>query len=103
MIPLARFVPSSRGWAGRPSKDRLAIASAFVAQGRVRIFSRQTVVECGGRRHPTAADLRLGKGQFHFGEFARMELPQFPRLDGHRSAQALSGRPLPNRSSRRRL
>ena len=31
-IPLARFVPSSRGWVGRPSKDRLAIASAFVAK-----------------------------------------------------------------------
>ena len=32
MIPLARFIPSSRGWIGRPSKDRLAIASAFVAK-----------------------------------------------------------------------
>ena len=30
MIPLARFVPSARGWIGRPSKDRLAIACAFV-------------------------------------------------------------------------
>ena len=32
MIPLARFVPCSRGWMGQPSKDRLAIASAFVAK-----------------------------------------------------------------------
>ena len=32
MIPLARFVPCGRGWVGRPSKDRLAIASAFVAK-----------------------------------------------------------------------
>ena len=32
MIPLARFVPSSRGWVGRPSKDRLAVARAFVAK-----------------------------------------------------------------------
>jgi len=32
MIPLARFVPCGRGWIGRPSKDRLAIASAFVAK-----------------------------------------------------------------------
>src|SRR6478672_376063 len=32
MIPLARFVPSARGWIGRPSKDRLAIACAFVAK-----------------------------------------------------------------------
>ena len=29
MIPLARFVPCGQGWMGRPSKDRLAIASAF--------------------------------------------------------------------------
>ena len=32
MIPLARFIPTSRGWIGRPSKDRLAIANAFVAK-----------------------------------------------------------------------
>jgi hypothetical protein len=32
MIPLARFIPCARGWVGRPSKDRLAIASAFVAK-----------------------------------------------------------------------
>ena len=29
MIPLSRFVPSSRGWNGRPSKDRYAVACAF--------------------------------------------------------------------------
>jgi hypothetical protein len=29
---LARFIPASRGWIGRPSKDRLAIAAAFVAK-----------------------------------------------------------------------
>src|SRR5215471_304623 len=32
MVPLARFVPCGRGWIGRPSKDRLAIANAFVAK-----------------------------------------------------------------------
>ena len=32
MIPLPRFVPSSRGWMGRPQKDRLEIARAFVAK-----------------------------------------------------------------------
>ena len=26
LIPLARFVPAARGWIGRPSKNRLAIA-----------------------------------------------------------------------------
>lgn len=32
MAPLTRFVPSGHGWIGRPSKDRLAIASAFLAK-----------------------------------------------------------------------
>src|SRR5437879_11844166 len=32
MIPLRRFVPVSQGWNGRPSKDRYAIACAFVAK-----------------------------------------------------------------------
>jgi len=32
IIPLARFVPSSKGWIGRPSKDRYAVACAFVAK-----------------------------------------------------------------------
>ena len=32
LLPLARFLPTSRGWVGRPSKDRYAIACAFVAK-----------------------------------------------------------------------
>jgi hypothetical protein len=32
MVPLARYVPAARGWIGRPSKDRMAIASAFIAK-----------------------------------------------------------------------
>ena len=32
LIPLSRFIPVSRGWNGRPSLDRVAIASAFVAK-----------------------------------------------------------------------
>ena len=32
MIPLRRFVPVSKGWNGRPSKDRHAIACAYVAK-----------------------------------------------------------------------
>ena len=31
MLPLHRFVPAAQGWNGRPAKDRLAIARAFVA------------------------------------------------------------------------
>ena len=32
MLPLDRFIPSSRGWNGRPQRNRLAIASAFIAK-----------------------------------------------------------------------
>ena len=32
MLPLARFVPVAGGWNGRPPKDRIALASAFVAK-----------------------------------------------------------------------
>jgi hypothetical protein len=32
LIPLERFVPVSRGWMGRPQKDRVAIARAFIAK-----------------------------------------------------------------------
>jgi hypothetical protein len=85
MIPLARFVPSGRGWVGRPPNDRLAIASAFVAKA-VYGFSltRQLL-------NALASDAQLRRicGWKHawqvphescfsraFAEFARMELPQ---------------------------
>ena len=32
LIPFARFVPAAGGWIGRAAKDRLAIATAFVAK-----------------------------------------------------------------------
>jgi hypothetical protein len=44
MIPLARYIPASRGWIGRPSKDREAIARAFIAKA-VYGFADQTTVE----------------------------------------------------------
>src|SRR6266404_1460546 len=86
MIPLARFIPASRGWIGRPSKDRLAIASAFVAKA-VYGFSltRQLL-------NALASDTQLRRicgwkepwqvpheSTFSraFDEFARMQLPQF--------------------------
>jgi hypothetical protein len=86
MIPLARFVPSSRGWIGRPSKDRLAIASAFVAKAVYGFaLTRQLL-------NALASDSQLrricgwenawqvpSESTFSraFDEFARMELPQF--------------------------
>ena len=85
MIPLARFVPSGRGWVGRPPNDRLAIASAFVAKA-VYGFSltRQLL-------NALASDAQLRRicgwkqawqvphescFSRAFAEFARMELPQ---------------------------
>jgi hypothetical protein len=31
-VPLSRFVTPGRNWVGRPAKDRLALASAFIAK-----------------------------------------------------------------------
>jgi len=86
MIPLARFVPSSRGWVGRPAKDRLAIASAFVAKAVYGFTGNRQLIEalqrddqlrriCGwqsARQVPHESCFSRA-----FAEFARMELPQF--------------------------
>jgi hypothetical protein len=114
MIPLARFVPSSRGWMGRPSKDRLAIASAFVAKAVYGFATTRQLLEalqrddhlrrlCGwmsAQQVPHEATFSRA-----FGEFASMELPQFVhealiretqqgRLIGHiaRDATAIEAR-----------
>ena len=86
MIPLARFIPSSRGWIGRPSKDRLAIASAFVAKAIYGFALTRQLLDA------LASDTQLRRicgwnepwqvpheSTFSraFDEFARMELPQF--------------------------
>jgi hypothetical protein len=61
MIPLARFIPSSRGWMGRPSKDRYAIACAFVAKA-VYGFSttRQLLDAASDAHHITEQSRHLG-------------------------------------------
>jgi hypothetical protein len=86
MIPLARFVPSGRGWLGRPSKDRYAIACAFVAKAIYGFGTTRQLLEAIERD----SQLRRICGWEHswqvphestfsraFEEFARMELPQF--------------------------
>ena len=86
MIPLGRFVPASRGWIGRPSKDRLAIASAFVAKAVYGFALTRQLLDALARD----AQLRRICGWKEpwqvphestfsraFDEFARMELPQF--------------------------
>jgi hypothetical protein len=86
MIPLARFVPASRGWIGRPSKDRLAIAGAFVAKAVYGFNLTRQLLErlhqdpqlrriCGwehARQVPHESTFSRA-----FAEFAAMELPQF--------------------------
>ena len=86
MIPLARFVPASGGWIGRPSKDRLAIASAFVAKAVYGFSLTRQLLEA------LATDVQLRRicgwnypwqvpheSTFSraFAEFSLMELPQF--------------------------
>jgi hypothetical protein len=114
MIPLARFVPSAHGWIGRPSKDRLAIASAFVAKVVYGFTTTRQLLEnlqrddhlrciCGwrsARQVPHEATFSRA-----FDEFARMALPQLvhealiretqqDRLIGHiaRDATAIQAR-----------
>lgn len=86
MIPLARFVPASRGWVGRPCKDRLAIASAFVAKAVYGFSLTRQLLErlhrdeqlrriCGWeaeRQVPHESTFSRA-----FAGFAEMELPQF--------------------------
>jgi hypothetical protein len=86
MIPLARFVPASRGWIGRPSKDRLAIASAFVAKAVYGFTLTRQLLDalasdsqlrsiCGWKEAwQVPSESTFSRA---FDEFARMELPQF--------------------------
>jgi hypothetical protein len=86
MIPLARFVPCGSGWIGRPSKDRLAIASAFVAKAVYGFSLTRQLLDALA----TDAQLRRICGWKYpwqvphestfsraFAEFSLMELPQF--------------------------
>ena len=86
MIPLSRFVLASRGWIGRPCKDRLAIASAFVAKAVYGFpLTRQLLQRLGqdeqlrricgwetARQVPHESTFSRA-----FAGFAEMELPQF--------------------------
>jgi Transposase DDE domain/Transposase domain (DUF772) len=114
MIPLARFVPCARGWIGRPSKDRLAIASAFVAKAIYGFATTRALLDalandaqlrqiCGWEKAwqiPHEATFSRA-----FEEFANMQLPAFvhealiretqqDRLIGHiaRDATAIAAR-----------
>ena len=86
LIPLARFIPSSRGWMGRRPKDRIAIASAFVAKAVYNFENnrdlldrlacdRQLLAICGWK-HPRQVPHESTFSRA-FAEFAEMHLPQF--------------------------
>jgi len=86
MIPLARFVPCSRGWIGRPAKDRLAIAKAFVGKVVYGFTTTRQLLEalrrddhlrgiCGWNRARQLPHESTFSRAFE--EFARMQLPQF--------------------------
>jgi hypothetical protein len=86
MLPFQRFIPISQGWNGRPAKDRLALASAFVAKAVYSFPTTRVLRErlendpqlcriCGwesARQLPHESTFSRA-----FAEFAAMELPQF--------------------------
>jgi hypothetical protein len=86
MVPLERFVPCANGWNGRPAKDRLAIAAAFIAKAVYQFPDTRSLLErlasdeqlrliCGwkrGQRMPHESTFSRA-----FAEFALMQLPQF--------------------------
>lgn len=109
MIALNRHIPAGRGRLGRPSQDRLALATAFVARAIYKIETTRKLIE---RLH-TDRQLRCLCGWNNprhiphestfsraFAEFAQSELPQRlheavirdnARLHRYRGPRALSG------------
>jgi Transposase DDE domain/Transposase domain (DUF772) len=85
MLPLSRWVAPSRGWLGRPSKDRQALAAAFLAKAIYGLETTRQVLErlrtdwqlrclCGwntARQIPHESTFSRA-----FAEFAQSELPQ---------------------------
>jgi transposase len=84
-VPLTRLVPASGGWMGRPAKDRLALAAAFIAKAVYGIESTRRTIEqlrqdrqlrciCGWdsiAKIPHESTFSRA-----FDEFSRSELPQ---------------------------
>lgn len=114
LIPLNRFIPSSRGWNGRPPRDRNAIARSFVAKAIYNLPRTSDLLErlnsdeqlrliCGWKQGETLPHESTFSRAF--AEFAQMELAQFVhqaliqetqqgRLIGHiaRDATAIEAR-----------
>lgn len=85
MLPLSRYVATARGWVGRPSKDRQALATAFLAKAVYGLETTRQMLQrlqtdrqlrclCGWstvRQIPHEATFSRA-----FAEFAQSELPQ---------------------------
>ena len=85
MLPLSRYVAPARGWVGRPSKDRQALATAFLAKAIYGLETTRQMLErlrserqlrclCGWntvRQIPHESTFSRA-----FAEFAATELPQ---------------------------
>ena len=79
-----RFIPSSRGFVGRPPKDRVALARAFVAKAVLDLPTTEALIDrlkadralrriCGFERFRSIPDAsRFSRA---FAEFTAMELP----------------------------
>ena len=114
LLPLDRFLPSWRGWNGRPARDRHAIASAFVAKAVYNLPRTRDLLD----RLRSDEQLRLicgwkvGETLPHestfsraFAEFAEMELGEFvhealvgetqqSRLIGHIAREVFPDQPV---------
>ena len=79
-----RFIPSSRGFVGRPPQDRVALARAFVAKAVLDLPTTEALIDrlkadralrriCGFERFRTIPDAtRFSRA---FAEFTALELP----------------------------
>lgn len=86
LIPMHRFIACANGWNGRPSKDRHAIACAFMAKSVLNVATTRSLI---GRLESDVQLRRLCGWQHEwnlphestfsraFAEFAQMELPRF--------------------------
>jgi hypothetical protein len=85
MICLSRYVAPSRGWRGRPSKDRQALATAFLAKAILKLETTRQLLErlqsdpqlrclCGW--HTAGQIPHEATFSRAFTEFANSELPQ---------------------------
>ena len=60
---MEEWLPYSRGWRGRPLKDRAALARAFLAKAVLDVPTTRGLVERLRTEWPAASAVRLGSGR----------------------------------------